>query len=259
MRVATWNINGMKARREYLTHWLRDARPDVVGLQETKIPDEQFPVDAFEDIGYRCAFHGQKGWNGVAILTRAPADTTQVGLPGQAEAGARLISVAVGGLSFITVYIPNGKTLEHEDFKGKLAWLDSLAEHVAERHQAGDSVVLCGDFNVVPAAIDSWNETALGDGIFHTEAERNRIQKLLDWGFVDVYRNRLPDQQGFTWWDYRAGAFHKQQGLRIDLMLATRSVAERVTQVHLERRWRKKLDGLIASDHAPLWVDLTDE
>jgi exodeoxyribonuclease-3 len=258
MRVATWNINGMKARQGYLMAWLQQTQPDIVGLQETKVPDEQFPASAFDALGYRCAFHGQKGWNGVAVLTRSPADVTQVGLPGQSETGARLISVAVDGLTFTTVYIPNGKTIEHEDFVGKLSWLDALADHIAERHQPGDPVIVCGDFNVVPAAVDSWSETALGGGIFHTEAERARIQRLIDWGLVDVYRSRFPDEQGFTWWDYRAGAFHKKQGLRIDLMLASPSVATRITDVVVERQWRKKLDGMIPSDHAPVWADLAD-
>ncbi|MCG8424096.1 MAG: exodeoxyribonuclease III [Proteobacteria bacterium] len=256
MRIATWNINGMKARFSYLARWLADVQPDVVGLQELKMTDDQFPRELFKDAGYHAATHGQKGWNGVAILTREPAEVTQVGLPGQEEMGARLLTVDVADLSFSTVYCPNGKSVEHEDFQRKLSWFDALGAHIAERHHADQPVVLCGDFNIVPAAIDSWNEDRLGGFIFHTEAERSRLKRLLNWGLFDIFRSKHPDQPGFTWWDYRGGAFHKQQGLRIDLVLATANVAERVTAVHLERRWRKKLEGMIPSDHAPMWVDL---
>jgi exodeoxyribonuclease-3 len=257
MRIATWNINGMKARLGYLLRWLDEARPDVVGLQELKMVEEQFPFEALSNAGYHAAVHGQKSWNGVAVLSREPAEVTQLGLPGQEEMGARLITVNTGGLSFTTIYCPNGKTLDHDDFAGKLEWFDTLYDHLDKTHDPKDDVVVCGDFNIVPAAIDSWNEEKLGGGIFHTEDERSRLARLLDWGLVDLYRATLPDEPGFTWWDYRAGAFHKKQGLRIDLVLASQSVAERVEAVHFERRWRKKLDGMIASDHAPLWIDLT--
>ena len=256
MRLATWNINGMNARREYLLHWLRDVQPDVVGLQETKISDEQFQVAVFEDLGYHCSFHGQKGWNGVAILSRSPGHVTQIGLPGQEDSGARLLTVQVEGISLSSLYCPNGKSLGHENFARKLSWLDSLIEHIAAQHRPEDPVVLGGDFNVVPTALDTWNEQALRGELFHTDAERSRIQRLVDWGFVDIFRDRHPDEHGFTWWDYRAGAFHKQQGLRIDLVLATHPVAQRVTAIEIERRWRKKVDGLIPSDHAPVWFDL---
>lgn len=256
MRIATWNINGMKARLGYLQRWLDEAKPDVVGLQELKMPDDQFPHDALANHGYKAAVHGQKGWNGVAVLTREDAEVTQEGLPGQEDKGARLITVNTGGLSFTTIYCPNGKTLEHEDFAGKLEWFDALIAHMAERHDPSQPTVLCGDFNIVPAPLDSWNEELLGGGIFHTEDERSRLDKLREWGFTDLYRAHHPDEPGFTWWDYRAGAFHKKQGLRIDLILGTEPVASRVSAVHFERRWRKKLDGMIASDHAPLWIDL---
>ena len=256
MRIATWNVNGMRARCDFVLHWLRARRPDVVGLQELKLTDDQFPRGDFEAEGYRVAIHGQKGWNGVAVLSRRPVELRQVGLPGQEQHGARLLGVDVEGLPFTTIYCPNGKHTGHEDFGMKLEWLDTLAAHVAERLSPDGPAVLCGDFNICPAALDSWNEAGLRGSIFHTEDERRRFQRLLDWGLADVFRERCPETRAYTWWDYRAGAFHKNQGLRIDLLLATRPVLARVRSVEIDRDYRKKQEGLTASDHAPLIVDL---
>jgi exodeoxyribonuclease-3 len=256
MRLATWNINGMKARLDYARHFVREVAPDVVGLQELKMTDEQFPHDAFRELGYSAFTHGKKGWNGVAVLCRGDATVEQVGLPGQEAAGARLLTVNWRDISFTTIYCPNGKSVDHGDFEKKLGWLDALLAHLSASHEPSRPAVLCGDFNVVPAPLDSWNEAGLGGEIFHTEAERQRIARLRSWGWVDTYRARHPDEPGFTWWDYRGGAFHKQQGLRIDLLWATPPVADRVREASVDRKWRKKIEGLIASDHAPLWVDL---
>ena len=257
MRIATWNINGLKARMAYLTHWLQEVQPDVVGLQELKTADDKFPHDAFEELGYHAIVHGQKSWNGVAVLSREPARMVQSGLPGQEEMGARLLSVEVADLAFTTVYCPNGKSVEHPDYARKLAWFDSLIAYIGPHHQqAGNPAVLCGDFNIVPAAIDGWNESGFQGTCHHTDEERSRLAQLADLGLVDLFRAKHPDDPGFSWWDYRAGAFPKRQGLRIDLMLVSPSIAERVDTVHVERRWRKRYQGLISSDHAPVWFDL---
>jgi exodeoxyribonuclease-3 len=256
MRVATWNVNGLRARFDFVAHWLRERAPDVVGLQELKLSDEQFPHEALEQLGYRAAAHGQKAWNGVAVLTREPSEVLQRGLPGQEAFGARLITVRVNDLVFTSVYCPNGKDVGHEDFPRKLAWFDVLAEHLEVHHAPDRPAILCGDLNVCPAPLDSWNEEAFRDGIFHTEAERARFRRLLDWGFVDVFRERMPDARVFSWWDYRGGAFHKGQGLRIDFLLATRPAWQRVTSVEIDRDYRKKKEGLTASDHAPVLADL---
>jgi exodeoxyribonuclease-3 len=255
VRVATWNVNGLRARQDFLGLWLRERKPDVVGLQELKLSDDRFPHDLFESAGYQAAVHGQKSWNGVAVLSRRPAQVVQRGLPGQDDFGARLLTVEVEGLRFTTVYVPNGKSALHEDFPRKLAWLDALVEHLAAL-DAGVPAVLCGDFNVVPTALDSWNESGLAGHIFHTDAERERLGRLLELGFVDVFRALHPETQAFSWWDYRGGAFHRKQGLRIDLLLATRPVAERARAAEIDRDWRKKQDGLTPSDHAPVVVDL---
>jgi len=234
--------------------WLEARAPDVVGLQELKITDEEFPSEFFEGLGYQTITHGQKAWNGVAVLSRQPAEVIQRGLDGQEDFGARLLEVRVNDITFTTVYCPNGKDVTHEDYPRKLEWFDALAHYWRSRAPAS-ATVLCGDFNVVPAAIDSWlggDETH----IFHTPAERDRLRALLDLGLVDLYRARHPERQAFSWWDYRNGAFHRGHGLRIDLLLGTPAIVERLEAVEIDRDFRKKHDGLTPSDHAPVYADL---
>ena len=256
MRVATWNVNGLRARLDFVLDWLRARQPDVVGLQELKLEDDALPHYAFAAAGYRAAIHGQKSWNGVAILARSEPRVTQVGLPGFAPAGARLLSAEVDGLSFTSIYVPNGKSIDHADFPGKLAWLDGLAAHLKGTCDQSRPAVVCGDFNVCPGPLDSWNEAALVGSIFHTADERARFAALLDLGLADLYRELHPSVQAFSWWDYRGGAFHRKQGLRIDLLLATRAARERATASEIDREWRKKKDGLLPSDHAPVLAEL---
>jgi exodeoxyribonuclease-3 len=256
MRIATWNVNGLRARLEFVLLWLKDRKPDLVGLQELKMSDDKFPHRELEQAGYRAAVHGQKAWNGVAILAREELGETRRGLPAQEERGARLITADLGDLSFTTVYVPNGKSVDHDDFPLKLAWLDALREHLQLSLDPGRQVVLCGDFNVCPAPIDSWNETMLAGSIFHTDEERRRMRAVLEWGLRDIYRELYPETQAFSWWDYRGGAFHRKQGLRIDFLLASASVMSRVRSVEIDRDYRKKRDGLTPSDHAPVVADL---
>ena len=252
MKIATWNINGLRARLDFVLLWLKNRSPDLVGLQELKLTDEQFPHDVFESAGYTALTHGQKAWNGVAVLSRKPASLLQSGLPGQEDFGARLISAEVDGLSFTTLYCPNGKTLEHEDYPRKLAWYGALAEHL----EANRSDIVCGDFNICPGPLDSWNEENFLGGIFHTAAERERLQAIADLGYVDVYRDRYPEGTEFTWWDYRGGSFHRKQGLRIDFLMAQPDVLGRVRAIEIDRDYRKKQDGMTPSDHAPVVLEL---
>ncbi|MCX7063459.1 MAG: exodeoxyribonuclease III [Proteobacteria bacterium] len=255
MRIATWNINGLRARLDFLRLWLEARKPDVLGLQELKITDAEFPTDFFTDLGYHVVTHGQKAWNGVAVVSRSPAEVLDRGLAGQEAFGARLLRVKVDGLDFTTVYCPNGKDLAHEDFPKKLAWFDSLLNYWAAQDRTAQAV-LCGDFNVVPAALDSWLGGDTSDHIFHTPAERERFDALLRLGLFDLFRQRYPDRQEFSWWDYRGGAFHRRHGLRIDLLLGTAATRERVTEVEIDREFRKKQDDLTPSDHAPVFADL---
>ena len=256
MRLATWNVNGLRARLGLLLRWLGERRPDLVGLQELKLANEQFPHLELAAAGYRAAVLGQKAWNGVAVLARQDLEIVQRGLPGEEEQGARLLTVRAGEISFTTIYVPNGKSAGHADFPRKLAWLDALRRHLAERLDPETPAVLCGDFNVCPSALDTWDEAGLAGTIFHTEEERARIGALLGLGLRDVLRDKHPSARVFSWWDYRGGAFHRGQGLRIDLLLATPNLAARVRAVEVDREYRKKKDDLVASDHAPVIADL---
>ena len=256
MRIATWNVNGLRARLEYILMWLNDRQPAVVGLQELKVTDEDFPHEPFVEAGYRTATHGQKSWNGVAILARQPFELTQRGLPGQEDFGARLISANIGGLDFTTVYCPNGKDVAHADYPRKLRWFDDLADFWTKNHLSSDNAILCGDFNIVPNALDSWNGASAEGTVFHTQDERNRLQAIMDLGLTDLFRDRFPNEQQFSWWDYRGGAFHRAQGLRIDFILGNENVRTRTRDISIDRDYRKKKDTLTASDHAPVIVEL---
>ncbi len=262
LQIATWNINGLRARMDFIKLWLEERQPDLVGLQELKVEDGKFPHDDFETLGYKALTHGQKSWNGVAILSRLPIEPIEIGLPGQHEFGARLIRARVGEgdrtLDFTTLYCPNGKNTDHEDFARKLAWFDALRDWAAGFVRTDASTVLCGDFNIVPTGLDSWNEDEFGGSIFHTEEERTRMAALIDVGLTDLYREREPETQAFSWWDYRGGSFHRRRGLRIDFLLGTRAVVERLRAVEIDRDFRKKKDGLTASDHAPVIAHLDD-
>lgn len=258
MRIATWNINGMKARLPFLLHWLEARQPDLVGLQELKMVDEAFPHEALAEVGYRAATHGQKAWNGVAVLARgdeAP-EVLQAGLPAQEEMGARLLSVRCAELDFVTVYCPNGKTLEHEDYGRKLAWFDSLRDWLATSMDSSREAVLCGDFNICPTALDSHSGEAADGEIFHTEAERARMRALYDLGLQDLFRRESPEEQAFSWWDYRGGSFYRNHGLRIDFLLSTEGLAARASNIHTDRDYRKKKGDLSASDHAPVIAEI---
>jgi exodeoxyribonuclease-3 len=254
VRLASWNVNGLRARQSFFLRWLGERSPDVVALQELKLEDGHFPRAELEAAGYRAICHGQKSWNGVALVTREPAEPVQVGLPGQEALGARLLAARVGAFTVASVYVPNGKSVGHEDFERKLVWLDALAEWVAPRRD--EPLVLGGDFNLCPTGLDSWNEERFRGRIFHTDAERERFARLQSLGLVDLFRARHPERQAFSWWDYRAGSFHRGQGLRIDFLLATSPLAARLREAEIDRDWRKKRDDLPPSDHAPVWIDL---
>ena len=178
-------------------------------------------------------------------------------LPGQEDFGARLLGADVGDLSFTTIYVPNGKAVEHEDFPRKLAWLDALAEHVDRSIRSGKPAILCGDFNLCPGPLDSWNEEEFAGTLFHTVEERARFERLAAAGLHDLFRRTRGEDRLYSWWDYRAGAFPMNRGLRIDLILGTDPILERVRSVAVDRDFRKKKEGLTPSDHAPVIVELT--
>lgn len=253
--LATWNVNGIRARSQRLAEWLAERQPDVVCLQELKIVEADFPHLELLASGYHAVVSGQQSWNGVAILARERPEVVVRELPGAAAAGARFVVAKVFGIEVASVYIPNGKTLAHADYKLKLAWLESLATHLEERARTKTEVPLLvgGDFNVCPTDLDSYGGSRLRGHIFHTDEERALVTRLKGAGLVDLYRAKYPDTIGFSWWDYRAGSFHKNEGMRLDMLFASPSLAARVSDVYVDRDYRKKgKSGSIPSDHAPV-------
>ena len=255
MRIATWNVNSLKARLPRVEEWLAYAQPDVLCMQETKVADANFPAMTFSALGYESASYGQGQWNGVAILSRVGIDDVVPGFADQREGEveeARLLWATCGGARIGTVYVPNGRQVGSEHYAAKLEWLARLRKHIELSYEPSQSLVLCGDFNVALEDRDVWDVTRLHGGTHISPPERDAVKAMLEWGLVDVLRRHYDDERLYSWWDYRAGDFPKHRGLRIDLMLATKPLADRSTFVLIDRFARK---GKGPSDHAPLLAD----
>jgi exodeoxyribonuclease-3 len=277
MRIATWNVNSLKARLEKVEWWLDRAQPDVVLIQETKVTDEDAPTMAFRMRGYELVHHGEGRWNGVAIASRSPIDgpiVTNFGDgpvrdtgPGAAVSlaeedfdpfnEARMLSAVVEGIRFVTIYAPNGRVVGSPFYTGKLEWYARLRRWLDETTAPTDLLVIGGDFNIAPAEIDVWDESAVHGATHVSRPERAAFQDLLSWGLVDVYRELRPEPGRYTWWDYRAGNFHKNYGMRIDHLLMTAPVAGRAHAADIDREARKGFP--VPSDHAPLIFDLDSD
>jgi exodeoxyribonuclease-3 len=256
VRIATWNVNSLKARLERVEAWLADVEPDIVCLQETKLADGAFPSLAFQGLGYESVHHGEGRWNGVAILSRVGIERPVNGFgPDDPDPEARLLWATCGGIRIASAYVPNGRSLDHEHYQYKLGWLARLRAQLEAQEDPATPVVLAGDFNIAPADADVYDPRKFV-GSTHTSApEREALAALEAWGLVDTFRMRQPQERLFSWWDYRAGHFHKHEGMRIDLVLGSRPVAERVRFATIDRNARK---GQQPSDHAPVIVDLAD-
>jgi exodeoxyribonuclease III len=261
VRLATWNVNSLKARQPRVEEWLDYARPDVLCLQETKLSNETFPQLAFSALGYDSVHHGPGRWNGVAILSRLGIDAVTTGFEGSGqmvdpyEGDARLLAATCGGIRIVNAYVPNGRAVGTEFYDRKLAWLECLRTWLAATHESSDPLVVMGDFNVAPEDRDLWSPKAFEGSTHVTEPERKEVAMLRDWGLVDAFRALYDQDRLFTYWDYRRGDFHEHRGMRIDLVLVTKPVADRLTWALVDRNARK---GKLPSDHAPLVVDLAD-
>ena len=258
VRVATWNVNSVKQRLPRLLSWLDERQPDVVCLQETKLADEAFEQLLGEELrgrGYTLALHGEATWNGVAILSRAGVEDVVRGIagaPGFPHAEARAIVASCGGIRVYSVYVPNGRAPNSEHYRYKLAWLQALRTAVAA---GADDALVCGDINIAPADRDVFDPQAYVGQTHVTAPERAALAELQALGLRDVVRERWPRERVFTYWDYRAGMFHRDLGMRIDLVLASDTVAGRVRAAWVDRQARK---GSGPSDHAPVIVDLDE-
>jgi len=258
VRVATWNVNSIKQRLPRLLSWLEERSPDVICLQETKLADEAFAalLDAqLSGRGYQVAVHGETAWNGVAILSRVGLEDVVAGIPGGPgfpHPEARALSATCGEIRIVSVYVPNGREVGSEHYEYKLAWLAALKQMVAAGPEA---TVVCGDLNIAPTDDDVFDPDAYAGQTHVTEAERSALAELQSLGLRDVVRDRWPEERVFTYWDYRAGMFHQDLGMRIDLVLASEPVAGRVEAAWVDRQARK---GKGPSDHAPVIVDLDE-
>lgn len=251
--IATWNVNGLRARLARVTAWLARQGPEVVCLQETKVPDEQFPREAIEACGYRVAYHGQKAFNGVAILSREPLEQVVVGLASE-DPQCRLITATVGAMRVMCAYFPNGQALGTDKYEYKLRWMEQLRERLAQEVATHVEFVLCGDFNVAPEERDTHDPSYWEGNILCSPPERQALGKLRALGLSDALRHVHPTETVFTWWDYRALGFAKNRGLRIDHFYVSNAVRDRIATVEVDRDERK---GAQPSDHAPLIMRLT--
>ncbi|MFN2485407.1 MAG: exodeoxyribonuclease III [Acidimicrobiia bacterium] len=269
MRIATWNVNSLKARLPAVEKWIARAEPDIFLLQETKLADEQVPELPFRSAGYDLIHHGEGRWNGVAIASRVGAgsivsnfgdgpvrDSRRAGAEDDFDPfdEARMLAVVCEGIRFVTVYAPNGRVVGTPFYEGKLAWFERLRHWLAESASPSDDLVLAGDFNITPADEDVWDPAAAHGGTHVSEPERAELASLRAWGLVDGFRQVQPETGRFSWWDYRAGMFHKNYGMRIDLLYVTESISDRIVWSEIDREARK--GPPTPSDHAPVVLDL---
>lgn len=251
MNIVSWNVNSLNVRLPHVLDYLRRHAPDVLALQETKVPDEKFPRAALEEAGWHVCFSGQKTYNGVAIVSREPVREVVRDWPDFDDPQRRLLAVTVGDVRIINVYVPNGQEVDSEKYRYKFRWLDALEALLRREMAAHDRLVVLGDFNITPTDADVHDPARWRGKIMCSEAERARFRRLLDMGLCDTVRAVHPDEPCFTWWDYRLNAFRRGWGLRIDHVLATPALAPRAARVDEEERAAER-----PSDHAPVRVDL---
>jgi exodeoxyribonuclease-3 len=258
MRIATWNVNSIKQRMDNLTAWLSERQPDIVCLQETKSLDDAFPREAIEALGYNVAVHGQKAFNGVALLSKLPFDEVTPRLPGdEADTHARflegVVSTAAGAVRVASIYLPNGNPPDTDKYTYKLNWMDRLTHYAHERLKLEEPLVLAGDFNVIPAEVDARNPARwAGDALFLPRT-REKFRALCNLGLTDAVRAGADGPGPFTFWDYQAGAWQKNDGIRIDHLLLSPQAADRLIAAGVDkhvRAWEKP------SDHVPVWAEL---
>jgi exodeoxyribonuclease-3 len=269
MRIATWNVNSLNARLEKVFWWLERASPDVLLMQETKLADDAAPREEFARLGYELAHHGEGRWNGVAIASRvglrevstnfgeplAPAHASEQG-DDAPYAEARMIAALCSGVRVVSLYAPNGRSVGSIYYQAKLAWFGRLERWCRERVEGDEPLALGGDYNVAPTDEDVWDPAACHGGTHVSPPERAAVNTLLSLGLIDAYRVKHPEANRYTWWDYRAGSFHKNLGMRIDHVLVSAKLASRIVATEIDREARKGKPT--PSDHAPLVVDLDE-
>lgn len=253
MKVATWNVNSLKVRLPQVLEWLENEAPDVLCLQETKLTDARFPVAELETLGYHAIYHGQPTYNGVAILSRNHSADAMCDWPDGGDGQARLCAATFGTIRVVNVYVPNGQSLESAKYPYKLQWLERLRKLLAQELERWPQLLLVGDFNIAPDARDVHDPEAWGEDILCSPPERAALAALLNLGLKDSWRQRHGDLQEWSWWDYRAAAFRRNKGLRIDLILVADALMPQVQDVRIDRAARA---AERPSDHAPVCITL---
>ena len=249
MKIATWNVNSLKVRLPQVLDWLATSEPDVLVLQETKQVTEAFDHNAFDLAGYQGVASGQKTYNGVAVISREPAENPLTDIPNFDDAERRILASTINGVRIIDLYVPNGRSVGSEKYEYKLRWLSALRGFLKQEIANHDRVVVLGDFNIAPADRDVYDPVKWGDNILCSPAERDALQRIVDLGLSDVFRQFDQPEKTFTWWDYRAGGFRRNAGLRIDLILASEAMAKSCSASYVDREprgWERP------SDHAPV-------
>jgi exodeoxyribonuclease-3 len=249
MLLATWNVNSIRVRLPQVLDWLVANGPDVLALQETKVPDEEFPAAEFQRRGYRALYAGQPGYNGVAILSRSPGREVLTALPGKDDGQRRFLAASLDGLRLINVYVPNGEAVGSEKYAYKLSWLAALKTCLRSELEAHPRLLVCGDFNIAPEERDVHDPRLWEGSVLFSEPERAAFRELIALGLVDVFRRFDQPEKSFTWWDYRMNAFRRNHGLRIDHILASGALAERCQSCRIDTVPRSLARP---SDHAPV-------
>jgi exodeoxyribonuclease-3 len=252
MRIATWNVNSIKARLQHVLDWLESAAPDVLALQEIKLVTEEFPVDAFREAGYTAVASGQRSYNGVATVSRCPPLEPVTDIEGFPDPQRRILATTCDGVRVVNVYVPNGQSLASDKYEYKLEWLAQLRAYIASEMQRHQRLVVLGDFNIAPDDRDVYDPVAYGEDIHTSGPERRGLNAIVDLGLADLFRRFPQPEKSFSWWDYRRGRFRRNAGLRIDLILASDALAKACTACWIDREprgWDRP------SDHAPVVAD----
>jgi exodeoxyribonuclease III len=254
MRIATWNVNSLRVRLPQLLKWLRHSAVDILAMQETKLPDADFPQQELTALGYRVLYSGEKTYNGVALLSRWPATEVVTDIPAFADTHRRVLAATSGGVRVVNLYVPNGQTVGSEKYQYKLRWLTALAEWLRGELRRAERLVVLGDFNVAPEDRDVHDPPSWLGSVHVSEPERKALRAVLALGFIDLFRRFEQPPATYTWWDYRMGAFRRNHGLRIDLLLANEALARACTACVVDREPRR---AERPSDHAPVIADFT--
>ena len=249
MKIVSWNVNSLNVRLPHVQAWLEVAQPDVLALQETKMTDDKFPVEALREVGYEAIYAGQKTYNGVATLTKGKASDPITDVPGLDDPQRRILAVTVGDIRVINLYVVNGSELDSEKFAYKLHWLEQVTKFIQAQMQQFEKVVVLGDFNIAPTDADVHDPEAWRDQIHCSEIERDVLNKILDLGLTDTFRMFEQKEKQWSWWDYRQNAFRRNMGLRIDLVLASKAMADNCTAAYIDKEPRRQDRP---SDHTPV-------